>query len=139
MPPSDASSYGDDTAVMRMFRLRNQQRTGALQGEDATQFDALSKWGTQNLGVAAPAMPGKPVESSEPAVPAGDRLSAMAPPLAGSTPTGQTEQMRTRAAPMGPGNGLLQRRSIPALDALTEAPKKRNRGLVHRRDIGKVM
>ena len=139
MPDDD---YGGDTAVMRMFRLRNAQRQGQqLVGEDATQFDALSKWGAKSLGVATPAMPGKPVEAGEPAVPAGDRLSSMAPPLAGSRPAGQTEAMTARAEPMAPGGGkgLLRRRSIPALDALSQAPKKRNRGLVHRRDVGRVM
>lgn len=70
---------------------------------------------------------------------AGDRLSSMAPPLAGSRPAGQTEAMTSRANPLAPGNGLLQRREAPALDALSEAPWKRNRGLVHRRDIGRVM
>lgn len=134
--------YSGDTAVMRLFRQRNAQRQGQqLTGENATQFDALSKWGANNLGVAAPAMPGKPVERGEAAVPAGDTLSSMAPPRAGSSPAGQTEAMSTRADPVSPGrgNGLLQRRSIPALDALAEAPKKRNRGLIHRRDVGRVM
>lgn len=50
-----------------MFRLRNARRQGQeLSGDDATQFDALSKWGSDSLGVAAPAMPGNPKSAASP-------------------------------------------------------------------------
>lgn len=129
--------------VADLFRMRNADRLGLDVGDADHARDAdLSSFG-ESLGLGArggpaPAMPGKPVVSGPPDVPAGDALSSMAPPMAGSQPTGQTEAMKMRANPVAPGDGM-QKSGIPALDALSEMPRKRNRGLVHNRKLGRVL
>lgn len=130
------------SGVADLFRMRHAQRTGELTDMDPE----LSSYG-ESLGIgplggeSQPAMPGKPVTGpAGPEVPAGDSMSAMAPP-GGGAPTGETHAMTARSNPASPGGGVMprQKMGIPALDALSEMPKKRSRGLVHDRKLGRVL
>ena len=141
---------GPNDSAMRvadLFRMRNADRLGLTVSDTDRARDAELNTFGESLGLGArggsapptPAMPGKPVVPGAPEVPAGDALSSMAPPMAGSQPTAQTDAMRMRADPAGPGAAGTGKSGIPALDALTETPKKRNRGLYHNRRLGRVM
>lgn len=132
--------------VADLFRMRNADRLGLnVSDADHARDAELNTFG-EGLGIAprggastAPAMPGKPVTSG-PAVPSGDALGGMAP-AGGGPPTGQTDAMQVRANPATPSaaTGGMKRSGIPALDALTEKPKKRNRGLYHNRRLGRIV
>lgn len=109
--------------VADLFRKRNAERLGLTVSDADRARDAEIDAFGESLGIAPMAakqpMPGEPQTSAEPAVPAGDTLSAMAP--AGSAGT---------AAPRG---------GIPALDALSEMPRRKTRGLLHSRQLGRVI
>jgi len=137
----DGSPHGG-SRVADLFRMRMAQRTGELTDADPE----LTSFG-ERLGVQ-PAMPGRPV--TEPAgaeVPAGDSLASMSPPGEGSSPVHQTQEMTMRADPQAPGGDMepatvsseRRKMGIPALDALSEMPRKKHRGLVHDRKLGRVL
>lgn len=107
--PTDLASDGGDSAVIRLFRLRNERRRGKLQ--DAGLLDTLQRWGDQNLGMMG---------GGEPRAPSGPA----APPAGGSTVVG--------------GAKPVSRTGIPTLDALADMPRKRTRGLMHDRKLGRI-
>jgi len=134
--------------VADLFRMRNADRLGlTISDADRTRDAELNTFG-ESLGIAprgensaTPAMPGKPVTSG-PDVPSGDALGGMAP-AGGGQPTGQTDAMQARSSPATPsaaasGDGM-KRSGIPALDALSEMPRKRSRGMYHNRKLGRVL
>lgn len=112
----------DPTRVADLFRKRNADRLGLVVSDADRARDAEIDAFGESIGIAPKAaaqpMPGQPVTSAEPAVPAGDTLSAMAPAGTGAPP---------RAG------------GIPALDALSEMPRRKTRGLLHSRQLGRVI
>ena len=121
--------------ITELFAMRLARRRGETRPDEEATIAELDSYG-ENLGIArsagaaqaaAPAMPGG--QASEPAMPA-----MPAQPAKAAEP----------ATPMQPPGGgdaasVPPRAGIPALDALSEMPKRRHRGIVHDRTLGRVL
>lgn len=136
--------------VEDLFRMRLAQRSGELTdaNPELTSFGESLGVGPLGGGGGQPAMPGRPVTGPAGAeVPAGDSLASMSPPGEGSAPGRQTQEMTMRADPQAPGgdmepatvSSVRGTMGIPVLDALSEMPRKKHRGLVHDRTLGRVL
>ena len=133
----DGNAHGG-SRVADLFRARMAQRAGELADVDPELASFGESLGVPSLpggtGAVQPAMPGKPVTApAGPEVPAGDSLASMSPPGEGMTPSRPTQEEPAAGSPEP------QKMGIPALDALSEMPKKRHRGLVHDRKLGRVL
>ena len=122
--------------VVEFFAMRLARRRGETRPDEAAAMADLDAYG-ETLGLAppaasgakqapAPATPDRPLTAGSTAVPGGEAPPAMAPP--GAAPMMQP-----------PGGMKQQRPGIPALDALSEMPRRKNRGILHNRKIGRVM
>ena len=132
--------------VTELFAMRLARRRGETRPDEEATIAELDSFG-ESLGIGrpkgsakapaqakAPAMPGG--QASAPAMPDQPAMPAPAPamperPLTGlMAPTAGAALTPTPApAPAG----------IPALDALTEKPNRRNRGITHDRTLGRVL
>ena len=117
-----------------LFAMRLARRRGETRPDEDPAIADLDRFG-ESLGImpgrrasgagaqpSEPAMPGRPVTSAGDAIPAGDGLASAYPPGGG-------QQVATRPSTSG----------IPALDALSERPRRKNRGLMHDRKLGRVL
>ena len=122
--------------VAELFAMRLARRRGEVRADEDAAIGDLDAYG-ETLGLAppaasgakqapAPATPDRPLTAGSTAVPGGEAPPAMAPP--GAAPMMQP-----------PGGMKQQRPGIPALDALSEMPRRKNRGILHNRKIGRVM
>ena len=123
--------------VTELFAMRLARRRGETRPDEEATIAELDSFG-ESFGIArpaappgqAPAMPGgqasAPAMPDQPAMPAPATamperpLTGLVAPTAGAAPA---------PAPAG----------IPALDALTEKPSRRNRGITHDRTLGRVL
>ena len=131
--------------VVEFFAMRLARRRGETRPDEAAAMADLDAYG-ETLGLAppaasgakqapAPATPDRPLTAGSTAVPGGEAPPAMAPPGGGAP----MMQPPGGAAPMAPGGMKQQRPGIPALDALSEMPRRKNRGILHNRKLGRVM
>ena len=124
--------------ITELFAMRLARRRGETRPDEEASIAELDSYG-ENLGIArsagaaqaaAPAMP-----DAQPSAPAMPAMPAM---------PDQPATAAEPATPMQPPGGgdaasVPPRAGIPALDALSEMPKRRHRGIVHDRTLGRVL
>ena len=124
--------------VTELFAMRLARRRGETRPDEEAAIADLDSFG-EGLGIGRPAAP--PAQAKAPAMPGG-QASAPAMPDQPAMPAPAT------AMPERPLTGLVAPTAgaaptpapagIPALDALTEKPNRRNRGIMHDRKTGRV-
>ena len=125
--------------VTELFAMRLARRRGETRPDEEANISALDSFG-ESFGIPrpaaakapaqAPAMPGG--QASAPAMPDQPAMPAPAPAMPERPLTGLVAPTAGAAPAPAPAG-------IPALDALTEKPNRRNRGITHDRTLGRVL
>ena len=128
--------------VTSLFAMRLARRRGETRPDEEATIAELDSFG-ESFGIPrprgrakapapaqAPAMPGG--QASAPAMPDQPAMPAPAPVLPERPLTGLVAPTAGAAPAPAPAG-------IPALDALTEQPTRRNRGITHDRTLGRVL
>ena len=106
--------------IDRLFMLRNKMGMDQMDEADMPEYQSLMQYG-EGLGVMPPRTPGMDTGATQ----------------QGQVSTMPDSSMQSDAAM--PSESAPMRSGIPALDTLSEMPRRRSRGLIHNRKLGRVM